>query len=115
MTKRIAALFLVLVMLVFPVACAADDTEKPAETTPQVADTTAAPTETDPPVTEPAYKPELPDVKFEGESLIIIHRASDAQHYKEICLQADDITGDIVNDAVYKRNLAIEENTALTL
>jgi len=115
MTKRIFALLLALLMVIPIVACAADDTGKPAETTPNAGETTAAPVSTAPAVTEPEYKPSLPDVKYEGTELVIVHRAVDEQYYPEIYIQADEINGDLLNDSVYKRNTIIEERYGIDI
>ena len=101
MTKRIISLTLVLMMVLFAVACGADDAKKPAETTPKAGETTAAPDTTVPAVTEPEYKPELPEVRFEGEQLVIVHRDPQANTYKEYYLMAEEITGDLLNDGQY--------------
>ncbi|MBQ8276280.1 MAG: extracellular solute-binding protein [Clostridia bacterium] len=109
MTKRILALLISLLMIVPFAACGAEDTGKqPAETTPQIIDTTDAP-ETPPADSEPDYKPVLPEVRFEGDQLVIIHLDPNSSTYAEIYLQAEEITGDLLNDAVYKRNMALEE------
>jgi len=115
MTKRIISLVLVLMMVLFAVACGADDAQKPAETTPKTPDTTAAPGSSAPAVTEPDYKPELPEVKFEGEQLVIVHRDPLANTYKEYYLMAEEITGDLLNDAVYKRNTTMEEKYGIEI
>jgi hypothetical protein len=115
MTKRIFALILALLMVIPIVACAADDTGKPAETTRKAGETTAAPASTAPAVTEPEYKPTLPDVKYDGTELVIVHRAPDEQYYAEIYIQADEINGDLLNDSVYKRNTIIEEKYGIDI
>ena len=109
MTKRLLALVLtVLMLLPAIVACASDDAGKPADSNPP-ADGSQAPASTAPAVTEPEYKPELPEVRYDGEQLVIVHRSPEETYYAEIYIQAEDLNGDILNDAVYKRNLAIEE------
>ncbi|MBQ8276283.1 MAG: extracellular solute-binding protein, partial [Clostridia bacterium] len=88
----------------------------PAVTTPKAgADTTAAPDTTVPVSTEPEYKPELPDVKYEGEQLVIVHRDPKATNYKEKYLMAEELTGDLLNDAVYKRNITLEEKYGIEI
>ena len=53
--------------------------------------------------------PDLPDVKFDGYEFRMAHwEISGATILYD--LDADEETGDIINDSVYKRNLAIEEN-----
>ncbi len=115
MTKRIFALILALLMVIPIVACAADDSGKPAETTPKAGETTASPASTTPAVTEPEYKPTLPEVKYEGTELVVVHRAPDEQYYAEIYIQAEEINGDLLNDSVYKRNTIIEEKYGIDI
>ena len=114
MTKRIFALVLVLLMIVPIVACGADDAKQPAETTPNAGETTAAPATT-PAATEPEYKPTLPEVRYEGEQLVIVHRSPEEQYYQEIYIQAEERNGDLLNDAVYKRNTTIEEKYGIDI
>ena len=117
MKKRILALILTLAMVVpMLIACGADDAKQPAATTPKAGDTTAAPTGTTAPaVTEPDYKPELPEVRYEGEQLVIIHRDPMASTYKEYYLMAEERNGDLLNDAVFKRNTTIEEKYGIEI
>ena len=83
MTKRILALVLVALMTLPFIACGADDAKNPAETT-DPATTTAAPVDTTPAVTtEPELKPDLPEVRFDGTELIIIHNPAVQQYYYE--------------------------------
>ena len=115
MTKRIFALILTLLMIVPIVACGADGAKQPAETTPKAGETTAAPATTELPMTEPEYKPVLPEVRYEGEQLVILHRDPEASTYKEIYIQAEERNGDLLNDAVYKRNTTIEEKYGIEI
>lgn len=105
MKKRIFALLLAALMASSVIACASDNpgttdtTASPdADTTPS-ADTTPAETE---------LTPDLPDVRFDGTELIIIHNPAVQNYYYEPWIYAENITGDIINDAVYKRNLTVE-------
>jgi len=115
MTKRFIALILtVLMLLPAIVACASDDAGKPADSTPP-AEGTQAPASTAPTATEPDYKPQLPEVRYDGEQLVIVHRSPDETYYAEIYIQAEDITGDVLNDSVYRRNLAVEEKYGIDI
>ena len=49
------------------------------------------------------------NVTFSGTDLVILQRSPNETHYKEIYLQAEEITGEPLNDAIYKRNTIIEE------
>ena len=106
MKKRILALLLAALMASSVIACASD--------TPDSTDTTAAPSadttvsaDTTPAETE--LKPDLPDVRFDGTQLIVIHNPAVQTYYYEPWIYAKNITGDIINDAVYERNMIIEE------
>lgn len=107
MKKRILALLLTALMACSVVACASDsssttDTTASPTVTTAPADTTAAPAETE-------LKPDLPEVRFDGTKLIIIHNPAVQNYYSEPWIYAENINGDIINDAVYKRNMTIEE------
>ncbi len=112
MNKRILALLLAALMALPAVACAsdapgsADTTASPATTT-APADTTAAP--------ETELKPNLPDVRFDGTELIVIHNPAVQTYYYEPWIYAENINGDIINDAVYKRNMQIEEKYGIKI
>lgn len=115
MTKRILALVLVALMTLPFIACGADDAKNPAETT-DPATTTAAPVDTTPAVTtEPELKPDLPEIRFDGTELIIIHNPAVQQYYYEPWIYSEGYNGDLINDAVYKRNVAIEEKYGIKI
>ncbi len=111
MFKRLLTAFLVVLMLV-PLAACGNDTNPPASVTtdPAAATTTAAPE------TEPAGPtPDLPEVRYEGTELVFVNRPADAQYYNERWLYAEDYTGDLINDSIYKRNVYIEEKYGVTI
>ena len=115
MTKRFLALVLtVLMLLPAMVACASDDAGKPADSTPP-AEGTQAPASTAPTSTEPEFKPTLPEVRYDGEELVIVHRSPDETYYAEIYIQAEERNGDLLNDAVYKRNTTMEEKYGIDI
>lgn len=58
-------------------------------------------------------KDDLPELDFEGGELRVLARGGDED--VKIEFFADGETGDIVNDAVYKRNLSVEERLNLQL
>ncbi len=73
------------------------------ETTPSAAETT--PAETEPEETE--ITDDLPEgLAFTGESFTILSR-EDLQWENEMC--TDELSGDIVNDAIYNREITVEE------
>ncbi|MBQ2767003.1 MAG: hypothetical protein IJF49_02880 [Clostridia bacterium] len=110
MKKRLLAFLLVALVLIPFAACANDDTPDinlPDEST-NSPETTAAPESTGP-------VPELPNVRYENTELVFLSRPADATHYKERWLDAEDITGDLINDAVWNRNTYIEEKYGVTI
>ncbi len=102
--KAIAALLL-MGMLLPLAACAGDD----AKTT----DTTAAPAVgSDAVTTEPVPEvdpndPQLEAVDYGGDSFDILYNGNDLEPNKDF--DAAEITGEPLNDAIYKRNKAIED------
>lgn len=62
-------------------------------------------------ITEINYAPELPDKNYEGAAFRMVSRDDNMHSYPVHTrdLFAETITGDIMNDAVYSRNLKIEE------
>ncbi len=95
-------LSLVLAMLLAASAITSCGTPDQTETT---ADTAAEPTETTPAETE--IQDDIPDgLKFSGETYTILSR-EDLQWENEMC--TDDLTGDIVNDAIYNREIIVED------
>lgn len=103
MNKRIPTLLLATLMASSVIACASD-TPGTTDTTASAASTTA---DTTPAETE--LTPDLPDVRFDGTELIIIHNPAVQNYYYEPWIYAENINGDIINDAVYKRNAVIED------
>ncbi|MBQ2767276.1 MAG: extracellular solute-binding protein [Clostridia bacterium] len=115
MKKQIFALLLAFLLIVPIVACASDDTPSTVNTGDSAATTDSPTATTEPPKTEPAYKPELPEVRYDGEQLVILHRDPNAQYYPEICIYAEEPTGDLINDSVYRRNSIIEEKYGIEI
>ncbi len=93
MKKRILTLLLALAMLVSITAC--------GSSTPSDTD---GPTDTTPPTTEyvDPYPDNLPERNFEGYEFAIWGTQPDIYHL-------DEESGDIVDDAIYKRQLAVSE------
>ncbi len=94
--KKHISLLLLSAMLLSMTACGAEQTETTAETT--------AVTETEAVETETEFSDGLPDVDCEGK----VFRAgiSEGASYE---FQAEELTGEVENDAVYNRNARIEE------
>ena len=115
--KRALALMLALLMLVMTVAaCGAKDTQTDDTTTtaPSAGNDTTTPSDTS--ATEPAetVPPELvdsiPETRFDGEVFTALIR-EETKHE----LHSEEITGDLVGDAVYNRNLAVEERLGVEI
>lgn len=104
--KRILALAMILLM-VLPVITACSENEESlniADTAEDVAETTTIETETN----RSQYKDSLPEeIDFGGETIHIIARDDGIRLALDIYAAED--TGDVVETAIYKRNLAIEE------
>ena len=117
-TVRLLALVLVFVMLLTAVACGGtkDPAGENATTTTAPAGevtTTEAVVETESPYDTDGYlKSDLPeDLNFGGETVTVLYW-EDVEHVE---FESDEITGDIVKDAIYTRNLHVEEKLGVTL
>ena len=139
---RLTAVILALLMLILASACANSDgnsvdttTAAPTGNNGTPADTTAgsndpanpsdtsagagtdAGTEdTQPKVELDEYgreiiEPDLPDIKFDGETFTV-HTRGNVEQYEWL---AKEQTGDRLNDAIYARNLAVEDKYGITL
>lgn len=112
--KRALSLALALWMLVMSAAaCGSKDGQTDdTTTTPPVGSDTTANTETTTPVETlpPELQDTLPDVRFDGETFTTLIRESTKYE-----MLSDEITGDLVSDAVYERNLAVEERFGVQL
>lgn len=113
--KRIISTTLALLMLLMTfAACGAKDTQTDGTTTAATggenttapADTTTAPVETLP----PELTDSIPEVNFNGATFSALIR-EETKHE----LFSEDINGDLVNDAVFERNMAVEERLGVTI
>jgi len=95
--KRISALLVAVLMLLSAVSCASGGNE----TTPAATDTTEAVTTAAP---EPYYLDTLSDKTFNGTTFTMI--AEDTEQRPNFCAQEE--TGNVINDVVYKRQTALE-------
>lgn len=111
-------------MLLSFAACANDtgttpppvkENETTAATTPSETTAPAEPETTIPPETGPT--PNIPEVgdKYKGTELVFLHRGTDNAHYNEPWIFAEQITGDTLNDEIYRRNSYIEEKYGITI
>ncbi len=106
MKTRITTLVLALLMLLSTVSCG-EGNDQPTETsgsnTPSISvEEETTPEETVPEETEPAYAPEIRDM--DGFTLNILHHNTQKMTWTEIQLDAEEVTGEIINDAIYERN-----------
>ncbi len=117
MMKRWTALFLaILIVLPTLIACGAEnnaaDTTTAATTTAPAADTTTAATEET--TTEGyAIRDNLPeDLKFNGETISIISRG---RSWCKDEVSVESLTGDVINDAIYNRNAAVQDRLGVKI
>ena len=85
-----------------------------AETSASVSDAAEIPAaeETIPEETEPAYELGLPEgLDYQGASVTVLGW----NHYEDVEFDTAELNGEIVNDAIFARNLAVEENLNVTL
>ncbi|MBQ8397663.1 MAG: hypothetical protein IJX53_05615 [Clostridia bacterium] len=110
MKKRIFSLLLAALMLCPLAACAVDEGAGDPATTTAAPSVGQADTTTEAPETEPKYLDNIPeDLRYDGQTINILQRTA---HVKE--MKADEITGEIVNDAIYERNRAVEDRFGIT-
>ena len=100
MTKTKQIFILLLASLLLLSGCGGG---QDAETT---ADTTAVQTETE---EETIPEPDLPYTTFEGRSLRFLYANDPGVPYSVKDIWVEGVTGEVVNDAVYERNAAVEE------
>lgn len=119
LTARILCMLLIAVMLLGVVACGGK-TEDPAATTTAAveqqggADATTAATEatTENPYDENGYlKSSLPELNFNGETVTVLWW-TDVEKPEFV---VEEVTGDLINDAIYQRNMNVQETLNVTL
>lgn len=108
MIRKFLSLFLCAAMLVLACACSAPDGENAATTEAASASVTDAPAPVD--TTPENERDTLPEMKFSNETYTILSRKNTVYE-----IEADDISGDIVKDAVFKRNADVSERFAVKL
>ncbi len=101
--KKYFTLLLCALLLSQTIACAAETTETTAaaDTTPTETETVRETTELD---ARMALADDLPDKKFDGQEFRIL-----TQEIKNFQFVAEEMTGDVLSDSIYNRNLKIEE------
>ena len=110
--KKLLALLLALLMASSAVGCASDNAaDGAADTTAPAADNTAL-EETEPVETEPEYVmwENLPETTFDGFEFKIVEYTPGKDTGATILHgDAEEVTGEVINDAIYNRNRAVEE------
>lgn len=91
---------LILASLLLLSGCGGQTAETEADTTPAVQ------TETE---EETIPEPDLPYTTFDGRSLRFLYANDDGVPYSVKDIWVEGVTGEVVNDAVYERNAAVEE------
>lgn len=116
MFKKSLALLMALLMLL-PAALACGKTEEPAATT--TAATTQASAEATTAATEETttegynVKDNLPeDLKFAGETISIISRG---RSWCKDEVSVENLNGDVINDAIYNRNAAVQDRLGIEI
>ena len=108
MKKRLTALLLAAAMLSASLSgcsekpAGADDKEPAAENTPEI----AAPAETEP---ETELTDGLPDTDMQGFELNILHHSQEWLAWAYNVLEAEELTGETLNDAIFARTEALEQ------
>ncbi len=112
--KRKLSLCLALLMLALTFsACASGDSGDTQTTTAPLAETTAPQVgETTAPVDEGPADPLPADLKFDGETVRFLARDRD---WMDDEIAVDDINGEVVNDAIFKRNQTVEDRLGITI
>lgn len=125
LSVRILTLAVALLMLVSAAACASGADDQPEQTTP-TADTTPAPagdsgnSDITPPAqdTEVELKPDLPTVDYTGQTLTFLEREIQIGSNVDVFfteIYADISKAETVSDAVYNRNMDINQKYGIEL
>ncbi len=112
--KRIFALILSSAMALSFIACGEADSGSPiaaaeSPATNEETETTAEET------TQGLPMPELPEKNYNGETFTILTRGRYSGSFEEMFLCAEELNGEIVNDAVFNRNAEVEDKFNLKL
>ncbi|MBQ4573909.1 MAG: hypothetical protein IJA85_01805 [Clostridia bacterium] len=113
MKQKLSLLLAALILCTTFTACSTDTADKTNETsTPNAGDNVTTTAETDP--AETRLYADLPDVTFDGETFKTAHWQYDTGvHMYD--MDADTQNGDLINDAIYDRNVAVEEKYKVTI
>ena len=114
MTALLAALMLASSLITACSDSSSSETTAPTNEVTTAADAsgdTAAEEETVPEETEPQYALGLPELDYQGAAVTVLGW----QHYEDVEFDTEELNGEIVNDAIFQRNLDVEENLNVTL
>ena len=118
-TKRILSALLAAVMsLGVLVSCASDDAGKTDDTTPAVTggDTVATEPAEDTTTGREGAKDNIPsDLRFDGQTISMIYRNENGNYYGNWDMTGTDNSGDVIFDAVWQRNLNVEDRFGISL
>ena len=107
--KKILSITLIFVMAITVFSCGGTS-DKPSDTTAKnnsPADTTAA--------EETRLYATVPDIKFEGEEFIFLNIDPATMHWATHTIVVEQQEGEVLNDSIYERNLAVEEKLGIKL
>ena len=104
--KRTLSMLLLCALLLSAAACSSKKSDDAGDNTANTTDTTTE-SETE---TEDSYDPHLPDMDFGGENFTFAHICTPEYAFKlAVDLVAEEQNAETVNDAVYLRNVAVED------
>ena len=109
--SKIAAALLALLIITAAIASCAEETVPTEDTTTAAAVTNAVP-ETAP---ETKLQPDLPDTVWDREFRVLGTNKDASPTYPNFEIYAEDITGDVMNDAVYTRNETVKKKYGITV
>jgi len=110
--RALAMLLMALTVSPMLIACSSGDSGNAADTTTAAATAETTPGET----TSGRIEHELPDMTFGGRDFIILGRKEETNtQFNNFDIEAAEMTGEIVNDAVFKRNSDINEKYDITV
>ena len=84
------------------------------ETTTQTVITTSSDTTEPTEVTTSRIEPELPDKKWDGYEFRVLTKGDTNVHWKSKDIAASEENGDVINDAVFRRNSAVTDRFGVT-
>ena len=93
---------IILMSLILSASCGSTPTDGAVTSEEQITEST----ETEE-TTEARIEPDLPDTRWEGYQFRVLTKGDTNVHWKSKDIAATEENGDVINDAVYKRNMKI--------